>query len=489
MINKKIFLENLPKKKYKDKEKIDWSNSIGYKIRFIYEDIKDEFEIIEYDKKYQKLKIKYNDKIYEKDTNGIINCEIGKIIGKIKTGFIYNIGEIINNKKIIDRTYIKDKNGVKRKSYKYICLNCGFDCGKHWKIRDKCYKDEYWINEFQLKNSNDKCSCCSGVPKIISKGINDIATTHPYLVEYFVNKEDGYNHTYCSVDKILIKCPNCKYTYKTKLSQLSQSGFNCPKCGDNFPYTEKVMFNLLEQFNIDFIYQYTKLNNCWVKNYRYDFYFELNNEKYIIETNGMQHYEDTRSFKTKLKDIQENDKNKMELAINNGIKPENYIVIDCRYSIINYIKNNIIKSKLSKLFDFSKIDWEEIIKNSNKNILYEVCNYWNNKKYEETVSDLCEKFKIGKTTIRTFLNKGTKLGICNYNPKEELIKAVKINGQNNVKTIIVIKDNNKIGTFKGMKEVKDYIYNNYKIKITNTGISSVANNKNKTHKGFVFKYV
>ena len=40
-----------------------------------------------------------------------------------------------------------------------------------------------------------------------------------------------------------------------------------------------------------------------------------------------------------------------------------------------------------------------------------------------------------------------------------------------------------------MKEVKDYIYNNYKIKITNTGISSVANNKNKTHKGFVFKYV
>ena len=30
MINKKIFLENLPKKKYKDKENIDWSNSIGY---------------------------------------------------------------------------------------------------------------------------------------------------------------------------------------------------------------------------------------------------------------------------------------------------------------------------------------------------------------------------------------------------------------------------------------------------------------------------
>ena len=163
---RKIFLEELPRRG----KLIDWKNSIGYKIKFIYEDIKDEFEIIEYDKKYQKLKIKYNDKIYEKDTNGIINCEIGKIIGKIKTGFIYNIGEIINNKKIIDRTYIKDKNGVKRKSYKYICLNCGFDCGKHWNTRDKCYKDEYWIIEYSLLLHG--CSCCSNL--IVIKEINVI---------------------------------------------------------------------------------------------------------------------------------------------------------------------------------------------------------------------------------------------------------------------------------------------------------------------------
>ena len=44
---RKIFLEELPRRG----KLIDWKNSIGYKIKFIYEDIKDELEIIEYDKK------------------------------------------------------------------------------------------------------------------------------------------------------------------------------------------------------------------------------------------------------------------------------------------------------------------------------------------------------------------------------------------------------------------------------------------------------
>ena len=36
---KKIFLDNLPKKIHCKKECIDWMNSIGYKVRFIYDDI------------------------------------------------------------------------------------------------------------------------------------------------------------------------------------------------------------------------------------------------------------------------------------------------------------------------------------------------------------------------------------------------------------------------------------------------------------------
>ena len=38
------------------------------------------------------------------------------------------------------------------------------------------------------------------------------------------------------------------------------------------------------------IKEYNKKHEKWVQKYRYDFYFELNNEKYIIETHGEQHY-------------------------------------------------------------------------------------------------------------------------------------------------------------------------------------------------------
>jgi len=52
----------------------------------------------------------------------------------------------------------------------------------------------------------------------------------------------------------------------------------------------------------------------------------------------------------------ENDRIKKELDINNGIKEENYIVIDCRCSDVDFINNN----KLNSLFDLSKIDWNEV---------------------------------------------------------------------------------------------------------------------------------
>ena len=38
------------------------------------------------------------------------------------------------------------------------------------------------------------------------------------------------------------------------------------------------------QLNIDFIKEYSKTNDMWCSKYRYDFYFKLNNEKYIVET-------------------------------------------------------------------------------------------------------------------------------------------------------------------------------------------------------------
>ena len=133
---RKIFLEELPRRG----KLIDWKNSIGYKIKFIYEDIKDEFEIIEYDKKYQKLKIKYNDNEYYILIGNLKKCKLGNILNKHTYNFKIEIGQTFKDNKrdmiIIDRKYKrkeqKDGKIENKKLYKYHCNKCGFDCGKHY---------------------------------------------------------------------------------------------------------------------------------------------------------------------------------------------------------------------------------------------------------------------------------------------------------------------------------------------------------------------
>ena len=106
---RKIFLEELPRRG----KLIDWKNSIGYKIKFIYEDIKDEFEIIEYDKKYQKLKIKYNDNEYYILIGNLKKCKLGNILNKHTYNFKIEIGQTFKDNKrdmiIIDRKYKRKK--------------------------------------------------------------------------------------------------------------------------------------------------------------------------------------------------------------------------------------------------------------------------------------------------------------------------------------------------------------------------------------------
>ena len=331
-----------------------------------------------------------------------------------KKDFKLNVGYNIKDEKrdlvIIECVrLIKNKKGHTTKVYKYHCNKCGYEGN---------------VTEDHLLNRKQGCSCCSG--KTVVKGINDIATTNPEIIKYLKYIDDGFKYTKSSDAIIECVCPTCKYEKKIIVKNLRRQGFSCPICNDNIPIGEKIMLNLLRELDTNFIREYSKTNAKWCKNYRYDFYFKLDNEEYIIETHGIQHYEESFQFKNinrkqiTLQEQQKNDKNKYELAIHNGIKPNNYIVIDCRESDFEYIKNSILHSELNNLFNLNNVDWIKIGQDSERSILLEICELWNNRKDFESINSISKKIPYCKDTIRKYIKIGKELNLCKYCRDEEL---------------------------------------------------------------------
>jgi hypothetical protein len=279
----------------------------------------------------------------------------------------------------------------------------------HTKIKLKCLIDDYIFETTPASviSSKSGCPVCSG--NVVLKGINDLWTTHPEVAELLKNPGDGYRYSIGTHTCLEFKCPDCKAVKICKPVTFTRHGhFSCPKCGDGISFPEKFIYALLSQLNINFIYQLTSTTFEWCENYRY--YFYLNDYNYIIETHGLQHYKNMGLFSKYSDDkVQINDENKRKLAKENGIKK--YIVIDSRYSEMDYIKNSIINSELSNIFDLSNIDWVECLRYATKSIVKNICDDWN---ISKDINVLTEKYKLSETTIRRYLIKGTDIGLCNY---------------------------------------------------------------------------
>ncbi len=427
---RKVFLDKLPH----SGKNINWKKSIGCEVLFIYDDIKGELEILDYKKNNVLIQYKSNKQwIY---TGNFIKCKIGNILGLINHNYKHQIGDIItdiNSGKLQILEQVRIRYGsYGQKGYKYKCLICG---------------NIDYISETHLFDKRG-CSICSG--KKILQGYNDMWTTNPNLAKLLADPNDGYKYMQNSNKKIDWRCPNCGNIIKNKkISMVNDNGLSCPKCGDGISYPEKFMFNILRQLHIGFIYQLSKSNKGWCDSYRYDFYFKINNKKYIIEVQGLQHFKE--SFKKiksdrhirELKEEQENDRLKKKLAMQNGIKEENYIAIDCRKSELDWIKNNVLESRLNDIFDLSNIDWLQCHKFACGSLIKQACRLWNKGIYSTT--QIGKILKLVRTTIRKYLKQGAKLGWCNYDPKEVIRKnGENLSKSNNKRRKVICLNNNKV---------------------------------------------
>jgi len=502
----KVFLDNLPQdyNEKTNKKVIHWSKIVGLFIFFIYNNIKGTMEIVKYNKKGY-LTVKYNNRLFDISIASIYGCNLGKILGTVTSEFKIEIGEnikdnkrdiTITNRKIIQKENT-DKLGrksiAKEKWYQYHCNECGFECGEYYYQQE--YKEEYWIIESSLLN-NSGCACCSNPSKIVVVGYNDIPTTAPWMIKYF---QGGYDeakkYTRRSREEIIPICPDCGQIKDKKMRIQNiylRKSIGCKKCSDNISYPSKIMFNILEQLQIDFETEY---NPEWCKYLfkdkprrgLYDFYFKLNDKKYITEMDGAWHTNDNNiSGQTKMESKYIDDE-KDRLAIEHRI--EKPIRIDSEISDLEYIKQNILKSKLNELFNLSKIDWKKVEEFALSNLVKVACEYKNNNT-DLTTRDIGKTMKLSISTIIDYLKKGSSIGWCNYNVKEERVKSSIHNGKANGKSVEMFNKNGiSLGIFSSCAELGRKSLELFGVNLNASGIARVCTGERKQYKNYTFLYI
>ena len=390
-----------------------------------------------------------------------------------------NIGDKFMNDKIdleiTDMLLIKNSRGNFDKRVKYTCNICGFSCGEHYKKGE--LHEEYTTLQENIERGHG-CACCCPTPRIVVAGINDINTTNPEIEKFFLNKDDLYKYSKSSNIKVETICPDCnrvgKSMYIGKIYVRKSIG--C-ECGDYFSYPEKFTDSVLSQLGVVHKMQLNKSDLSWCRNYKYDF---LINNSIIVETHGKQHYEKSNRGKT-LVEEQKNDMLKKELALANGI--EEYIVIDCRESNAGFIKNNILNSKLSELYDLSNVDWNKAGEYAMSNLSKKACDLWNTRMYT-SVSDIAHYLKVSNVTVGKWLKKWVNIGMCDYDPK----KAQRESWNRNVKKVEVFKNGLSVGVFESCVDVDIKSMELFGVKLDKSNISRVCTGVRNSHQGFTFKY-
>lgn len=319
---------------------------------------------------------------------------------------------------------------------------------------------------------------------------NRIYNTAYWMIDLGVSEEDARKFTKSSGKKIEVICPDCGTKKEMRIADIYRNKSISCICGDGISYSEKFMNNMLMQLNIKYITQLNKTTFKWCDKYKYDFYIPEYNM--IIETHGEQHFKErtiNSKFKRTLQEEQENDRIKKRLALKNGI--EHYIILDCRYSELDYIKNSILNSELADILNLSKIDWLKCEEFALKNIVKEVCDYWNQKEDWETTSNLARVFNLDSSTIRDYLNKGCRLKWCEYSGKGESKRSAYRVGKSLGKKIKVFKNGTEIydKIFNSCHELDELSEEIFGVKLNYSAISRVCRGVKPQYKGFTFKYI
>lgn len=401
-------LSEIPKSK--SGKTCHWKKSIGKHVKFKYDTAYGKFIILDYDEKNKELLLrdtKYLSEFKIQRDNFQMGWFKKQISNYFEHEFKYKIGtNIVSNNRdliIIDRELeykscydnrTKKTYQISYEKYKYKCNKCG---------------NEDWI-EYRHLITSVGCNVCAN--RKIVQGINDIPTTDPWMIPYFQGGEkEAKLYTSGSNKRIYPMCPDCGRIKNKKVAIQdirNNKSIGCV-CSDKRSYPNKFSYVFLNQLPIT--NWQPEYQPDWAKPYRYDNYFEYGDKKYILEMDGAFHYKNNTLNGVTAEGSKIIDKYKDDLAKEHNIE---VIRINCLRSDLSYIKNNILNSSLFFVFDLSNINWDKCDEYATKNIVKELCKYWENYNHP-SYAELKKVFHIkSDTTINSYLKKGTKFGWCNY---------------------------------------------------------------------------
>jgi hypothetical protein len=80
-----------------------------------------------------------------------------------------------------------------------------------------------------------------------------------------------------------------------------------------------------------------------------------------------------------------------------------YIVVNCKYSDLEWMKRNILKS-ISIYLDLSNVDWDIAWKNAQHSFVKDMCEAWETKADNISIVSIANDFKLEKHTLIKYLN-------------------------------------------------------------------------------------
>ena len=221
-----------------------------------------------------------------------------------------------------------------------------------WLCENKCKEGclHVWFTSISKRTTMERnCPFCSNPKKQLC--VHDsILYTHPEIAKQWHPIKNGdlnpENFSYGSHQKVWWHNIDCNHIWISNISNRTLHNSNCPYCVNK---TEQKLYDALIQHYIELKQQF-KVE--WCKNKTYlPFDFVLEEDKIIIELDGIQHFEQVSNWQS-AEETHINDIYKMKCANENGYSVIRLLQTDVFYDTYDWLKElrvNIDKIKLERI--------------------------------------------------------------------------------------------------------------------------------------------